>query len=287
MGWRETGSATRRSRKSTKALKKHRIYTGYKVMSEIMSSSDVILDKCRELEELLRRKYGAKGKSLGNLTSSAESKLPIIGTLSMRTLAEIRNKIIKERKQFPVGVNTYLRNIDLAYFEALSSEIINLIGDSDAIIQSHPPESMDILEKNCKFYFLIVNKHCNKAIDVSWDVNDDKIFEYDIHKSINQKWLLKEVDDGYVSLISAFSKKCLSVKDGSQDDWAEICQKEYTGDYSQHWKMTELDDGSYSIRARHSGKGLDAANHGLENSVNPIQWTAHEGDIQRWWIRLS
>lgn len=250
-------------------------------------SDSIVLDKCRDLDALLRTKYDAKGGSLGQLAKSVEKKLPIAALLLIRLLTTIRNRKIKDRQNFPFPLEIRYPMIDLDFFEKIHSEIINIIGDSYTNVPTSQAQNLEVGKNEREPSFLIINKHCSKAIDVPWNLDSDSVVEYEVHKGINQKWLLKSVGDGYFILISAFSGRCLSVKDSSQDDWGSICQQEYTGEYNQHWKISELDDGSYSIHARHSQKALDAANLDIKDLVNPIQWTPHEGALQRWWIKLS
>ena len=87
------------------------------------SDDSFVLDKSKVIADILKSRYGATGRALGELTSSVADKLPISTVLGLRRLAEIRNKVAKDRQPFPVRV--YKDDVDRSYFEQLCTEVEN------------------------------------------------------------------------------------------------------------------------------------------------------------------
>ena len=87
-----------------------------------ISDDSFVLDRCKYLSDILRSRYKATGRALGEMVSSVADELPISAVLGLRRLAEIRNKVAKDRIGFPVKINKY-EELDKHYFGQLCDEV--------------------------------------------------------------------------------------------------------------------------------------------------------------------
>lgn len=225
-----------------------------------------VLDKCKIFADILRSRYGASGRGLGELTNSVADGLPINMVLALRRLAEIRNKVIKDRKSFPVSV--YKDEVDRRYFEQLCAEV------EQRLVK---PIS-----------FSIINKRSGKCFDVSsWGTgNGESINQWDCHGGANQQWYFRRADDRHLQIISVHSNKCIDVPCASFDDLTHVHQWDCHGGDHQLWELAELEDGSYRITAKHSQRCLEVMYASYDNGSAITQYPWHGGDNQRWWLKV-
>ncbi len=244
-------------------------------MNDIPDDS-LVLDKCKLISDILCSRYKASGQGLGQLTNSITHKLPISLVLALRRLAEIRNKVIKDRTGFPVSV--YRDKVDRDYFERLASEIVSSL-------ENDLQKPLSLLSS--QLYFNIINKMSGKALDLALSVEEGGIIhQWEFHGGDNQAWKLNRTNNGFFSVISKASNKCLEIIGGSYDEGTAVQQWSYFGAEHQQWKFVEQTDGSYEIIARHSGKCLDAHYPSIyEDGARIVQWDWWSGDNQKWWLK--
>ena len=83
----------------------------------------------------------------------------------------------------------------------------------------------------------------------------------------------------YDELIATHSDKCLTVKDVSTSDGAEIVQWVCNGGENQRWQL-RAHGGSYEIVAKHSGKCLTVLNASTADGALMIQWGCNQATHQ-------
>lgn len=130
-----------------------------------------VLNRSKVLADLLRTRHGAHGQALGQMTSSVAHKLPISTVLALRRLAEVRNKVIKDRQPFPVQIGRYNEDIDRSYFEQLSIEVEKVLDGSvsfsNGVVQTEPSlqlahEKIAVQAFNGKY--VAANLHLNNEL---------------------------------------------------------------------------------------------------------------------------
>lgn len=88
-------------------------------------------------------------------------------------------------------------------------------------------------------------------------------------------------------IVSKYSMKALTIKDGSMDNEAELCQMPVTDDESQLWILQDAGDGTYNIVNVKSGKALDVPANSTDEGEIIIQWNLGTGDNQKWCIDIA
>lgn len=226
-----------------------------------MSHIEWVIATHNEFEDFLRHTLGATGEDSLSLIDNLRTKLPgrLIGDLHY--IRQKRNPMAHGKKLLDSPEE----------FHRVSVRV------RESLLRAANPEGAIVS-------FLIINKYNNKPLEVSPQISDHSVYQFDRHKNINQQWQFRDAGDGFVIIMSAYSGKCLDVDGYREDEGAVVHQWKHTGALNQHWRLTELDDGSYNICARHSGHVLDATWE-KENGVKPIQWSWHGKDIQRWWLK--
>ena len=105
--------------------------------------------------------------------------------------------------------------------------------------------------------------------------------DLDCHKqkSANQIWTLKPNGEGYYSIVSEVSGKCLDVT-GSSQAAIGLIQWDCHGSANQQFKVTQNTSETFLISARHSGKCLDIPESAKSNFMSLIQYPCHGKDNQ-------
>ena len=93
------------------------------------------------------------------------------------------------------------------------------------------------------------------------------------------------IKNGYYQIkCAADQNMVLDVRGASTEDGATIQIYQNAYQTNQGFLIKNCGDGYYTITAIHSGKNLDVANSGKNNETKVLQWTAHNGDNQKWEI---
>ncbi len=94
-----------------------------------------------------------------------------------------------------------------------------------------------------------------------------------------------DIKDGYYQIkCAADQNMVLDVRGASTEDGATIQIYQYAYQPNQGFLIKSCGNGYHTITAIHSGKNLDVANSGQKNETKVLQWTAHNGDNQKWKI---
>jgi mannan endo-1,4-beta-mannosidase len=132
--------------------------------------------------------------------------------------------------------------------------------------------------------YWITAKHSGKALDVQ-DWNQEaggNVFQYDLHRGLNQQWIVTQANAGYYFIFSKFSGKCLDVDGASKEVAANVFQWSFHGGTNQQWELLDAGGGYFHIMNRNSMKVLDVAGFSSENCANVMQYELHGGDNQKW-----
>ncbi|MBP1919008.1 RICIN domain-containing protein [Youngiibacter multivorans] len=140
--------------------------------------------------------------------------------------------------------------------------------------------------------YFIRSKKSNLVMDVFGGGTEmgTNIIQWSYHGGLNQQWKFESLENGYYKITSVLNPQySLDVYGGGTDLGNRVIQWNYHGGINQQWKIIENDDGSVSLMSRlaeESGTGylLDVYGGGMDAGVNVIQWTAHYGDNQRWYL---
>ena len=100
-----------------------------------------------------------------------------------------------------------------------------------------------------------------------------------------QKWYLKNVGNGYVTLTSALGDYMLDVASAKNEDGANIgIYNAYSGDAQQFMLKTSSTNGAYIVATKCSNltKVLDDYNFGKTDGTNVCQWTYGGYSNQQW-----
>lgn len=98
-----------------------------------------------------------------------------------------------------------------------------------------------------------------------------------------------KIGDGVYTIKNAYNTTLgLDVQWASKENGAPLQLYSVNNDVAQQFKFTRnKDDGTYLITNVNSGKALDAANYGIANGVKVIQYDAHNGANQRWYVEVN
>ncbi len=98
---------------------------------------------------------------------------------------------------------------------------------------------------------------------------------------------------GTYKLVNRSTKKVLTVAGGAMNEGAALCQNSYTGTDYQHWKVEPVgkrvggDWCYYTLRAVHSGMGVDVLNFSLNGNADLIAYTPGTGTNQQWFLEYA
>jgi hypothetical protein len=105
-----------------------------------------------------------------------------------------------------------------------------------------------------------------------------------------QKWYLKNVSDGYVTLTSALGNFSLDIANGEDTDGANLqIYDSWGGDAQQFAIMSTDTNGVYTIATKASNKTkvVDVYKHATEDGTNVCQWTYNGGANQQWTLEAT
>src|SRR5690606_20847858 len=97
------------------------------------------------------------------------------------------------------------------------------------------------------------------------------------------QWVVSDLGNGYHSLKSVNSGKCMDIAGGSSTvhNGANLHQWTCHGGYNQQFRLIRQSNGSYQAQVRSSGKCLDVAGGSTANGATLHQWDCHSGNNQR------
>ena len=149
-------------------------------------------------------------------------------------------------------------------------------------------------QKDYSGTYSIASKNSGLVMDVFGGSSTEgaDVIQWPSHGGANQQWTLEHLGRGWYKISSVLNPSfVLDVYGGNSDLGNRVIQWSWHGGTNQQWSLIENGDGTVSLMSRLSrenGTGylLDVYGGGLEPGVNVIQWTAHYGDNQRWFLNL-
>jgi len=167
----------------------------------------------------------------------------------------------------------------------------NSAPDQGTLIDYWPPDvsaSLRPAEINPEKPYYIVSVLSGKAMDVKDRSMDDwaPVIQTRLEEGISQQWRFEALhggDEGYYTIKSSRSDKCLDVRLGDKADNTAIIQYSCNGGDGQKWRVVPKGEG-YQLQAKHSGKVVDVAGESMDD-VPLIQYGGHFGKNQQWTLR--
>ena len=136
-------------------------------------------------------------------------------------------------------------------------------------------------------WYKIKNVNANKYLQVEGN-NGRPTANVELRTGNNlegQKWYLKNIGNGYITLKSALGEYMIDVSSGEDKDGANIqIFNGFSGEAQQFVLKKSNTNGQYIISTKCSGltKVFDDANFGKEDGTNVCQWSYTGGANQRW-----
>jgi hypothetical protein len=137
----------------------------------------------------------------------------------------------------------------------------------------------------------IVNALNGKLIEVPGDDNNTAagttIQLWDNQTGKDRLWHIADADeDGWVTITNGFAGKALGIRDGSNDNGAELVMLDpKAGGHNQQWRLRDAGDGKHFIVNRSSGKALDILGDDCcaDNGTAINQWDLQEHAVDQHW----
>jgi hypothetical protein len=133
----------------------------------------------------------------------------------------------------------------------------------------------------------IMNRHSNKALDVTERSNQDgaDIQQWSYSDQPNQNWDVIDLGNGEVAIISRQSGRALTVQGGRDNNGANIIQQSWRGSPQQRWRLEQLGSDYYKIVSADNGKCLDVTQEGRQDGANIQLWDYANQANQQWRLR--
>lgn len=137
----------------------------------------------------------------------------------------------------------------------------------------------------------IISKKSNLLMDV-YSGGKDKgvnVIQWPETGGLNQQWKFELLDNGFYKITSVLSGMSLDVYNGGKEDGNRVIQWPYHGGDNQLWYLIDDPDGTIRFMSKLSYDNyksvLDVYGGGTTPGVNVIQWSAHDGDNQKWYLQ--
>ena len=155
------------------------------------------------------------------------------------------------------GAEAYL---DIAGGIASNGSNVQIYDGNASTAQKFKLEKTQIIDKGN--YRITIADNANMALDVDLPTSNAQIWETNIN-SLNQKFKLEYMNDGYYKIICKATSKVLTVTNVNN-----VEQQEYTGSDNQKWKIEIGHNGYYYIKSKGTGQYLEIANGSTNNGTN-------------------
>lgn len=105
---------------------------------------------------------------------------------------------------------------------------------------------------------------------------------YDANATLAQKFIIKNLGNGFVTLTNVGSGKVVDVKNGANKNGANIWQYGANGTYAQQWKIVFDKDGYVTFQSRLGNRVMDISSAKYVRGNNVHLWTANQTKAQKW-----
>ena len=170
-------------------------------------------------------------------------------------------------------------------------------GRDDKIVRGHVefgswtgiifPEVTDYYKENRYYSGPIMNRHSDKALDVTEQGMQDgaNIQQWSYADQPNQNWDLIDLGNNEVAIISRHSGRALTVQGGRDNNGANIIQRGWNGTPQQRWRLEQTGGDYYRIVSVDNGKCLDVTQQGKQDGANIQLWDYANQANQQWRLK--
>ena len=155
------------------------------------------------------------------------------------------------------GAEAYL---DIAGGRASNGANVQIYDGNTSAAQKFKLEKIPIIDND--IYQITIADNENMVVDVDLTTSNAQIWERN-YNSLNQKFQLEYINDGYYKIICKATSKVLTVKNTNN-----VEQEEYTGLDNQEWKIEIGNNGYYYIKSKETGQYLEVYNRSTNNGTN-------------------
>ena len=155
------------------------------------------------------------------------------------------------------GAEAYL---DIAGGNATNGANVQIYDGNASAAQKFKLEKTQIIDKG-NYQITIANNN-NMAVDVDMTSSNVQIWERN-YNSLNQKFQLEYMSEGYYKIICKSTSKVLTVNNTDN-----VVQEDDENKSNQKWKIEIGNDGYYYIKEKETGKYLEYSNGNTENGTN-------------------
>ncbi len=168
----------------------------------------------------------------------------------------------------------------------------NYYGNGLAKFQTIIGNIGEVSNKDLSGIYTIRSKNSGLLMDV-FNGGRDKgtnVIQWPATGGVNQKWKFQKLENGFYQITSVLNPDySLDVYGGGTSSGTKVIQWSYHGGTNQQWRLYENTDGTVTFMSRLSSENktnyvLDVYGGGKTAGVNVIQWGAHGGDNQRWYL---
>ncbi|GGS56753.1 rhamnogalacturonan lyase family protein [Actinokineospora fastidiosa] len=154
-----------------------------------------------------------------------------------------------------------------------------VVGGTVVVTQS---ASAAVVDTNA--YYVLVNRHSGKALDVYNLATDDgaPIVQWARNDGAWQQWQFVDSGGGYYRLKSRHSGKVLDVEGRSTENGANVVQWTDHNGTNQQFQLRDSADGHVRLVNRNSGKALDVWERSTADGARVSQYTDQDGANQQW-----
>lgn len=126
--------------------------------------------------------------------------------------------------------------------------------------------------------------HSSKCLDVRGGshVRGEVLQQYRCNLTDAQKFIFRDLGDGYSLIVNSKSGLCLDVSGWSKDPGERIIQWVCHGGDNQKFKRIPSGGAAGLLQNKHSGLCLDVGGWSIEDRAPIVQWNCHAGANQQW-----
>ena len=127
-------------------------------------------------------------------------------------------------------------------------------------------------------YYMLTALHSGKVVGVNAALN---LVQWDYQGLERQKWEVRELDSGYVAILSARNGYCIEALPYAVPA-GNVRATPYEGLPQQQWKVLPREDGYVGFINRANGLALDVMEAAMDNGWILLCWEFHAADNQLW-----
>ena len=132
-------------------------------------------------------------------------------------------------------------------------------------------------------YQISLASDASKVIEVTGanKENGGNIEIWTNNQTVNQKFIVTYLSDGYYKIEGKYSGKALDVQDGNNRRFANVQQFNFSANDNQEWIIKACGNGYYNIISKSSGLYVESAGGGTKNGTNIRLYSGNGTTAQR------